>query len=127
MKLSGEKMEGQERVEVLGATTTKLLRLGFQAQQIGYRYLREAVWVVCSDPEMITSVTKLLYPEIAKRFSTTDKQVERAIRNSIETAWVKGNRDAWKALAGQSIQENATRPTNREMISLLVGSVSKES
>lgn len=43
-------MEGQERVEVLGATTTKLLRLGFQAQQIGYRYLREAVWVVCSDP-----------------------------------------------------------------------------
>ena len=53
-------MEGQERVEVLGATTTKLLRLGFQAQQIGYRYLREAVWVVCSDPEMITSVTKLL-------------------------------------------------------------------
>ena len=116
-------MEGQERVEVLGATTTKLLRLGFQAQQIGYRYLREAVWVVCSDPEMITSVTKLLYPEIAKRFSTTDKQVERAIRNS----WVKGNRDAWKALAGQSIQENATRPTNREMISLLVGSVSKES
>lgn len=80
-------MEGQERVEVLGATTTKLLRLGFQAQQIGYRYLREAVWVVCSDPEMITSVTKLLYPEIAKRFSTTDKQVERAIRNSIETAW----------------------------------------
>ena len=113
-------MEGQERVEVLGATTTKLLRLGFQAQQIGYRYLREAVWVVCSDPEMITSVTKLLYPEIAKRFSTTDKQVERAIRNSIETAWVKGNRDAWKALAGQSIQENATRPTNREMISLLV-------
>ncbi|MFQ7222284.1 MAG: sporulation initiation factor Spo0A C-terminal domain-containing protein [Lachnospiraceae bacterium] len=126
MKLSGEKMEGQERVEVLGATTTKLLRLGFQAQQIGYRYLREAVWVVCSDPEMITSVTKLLYPEIAKRFSTTDKQVERAIRNSIETAWVKGNRDAWKALAGQSIQENATRPTNREMISLLAGSVSKE-
>ena len=64
-------MEGQERVEVLGATTTKLLRLGFQAQQIGYRYLREA-------------------------------------------------------LAGQSIQENATRPTNREMISLLAGSVSKE-
>ena len=51
-------MEGQERVEVLGATTTKLLRLGFQAQQIGYRYLREAVWVVCSDPEMITSVAK---------------------------------------------------------------------
>lgn len=127
MKLSGEKMEGQERVEVLGATTTKLLRLGFQAQQIGYRYLREAVWVVCSDPEMITSVTKLLYPEIAKRFSTTDKQVERAIRNSIETAWVKGNQDAWKALAGQSIQDNATRPTNREMISLLAGSVSKES
>lgn len=113
-------MEGQERVEVLGATTTKLLRLGFQAQQIGYRYLREAVWVVCSDPEMITSVTKLLYPEIAKRFSTTDKQVERAIRNS------KGNQDAWKALTGQSIQDNATRPTNREMISLLAGSVSKE-
>ncbi len=120
-------MEEQERVEILERTTSQLLNLGFWAHQIGYRYLREAVLVACQNPEAVDSVTKLLYPEVAKRFATTDKQVERAIRNSIETAWAKGNRDAWKRLSDNLFEKNETRPTNTEVINALVGSVIKES
>ena len=119
-------MEEEERVRILGDTTYLLLRLGFQAQQIGYRYLREAVLVVCQNPETITSVTKLLYPEVAKRFDTTDKQVERAIRNSIETAWLKGSRKAWQELSGNRFEEHVTRPTNTEVVDVLVRYISKE-
>ena len=113
-------MRDTSRVEVLRTTTYLLLRLGFQASQRGYRYLREAVWVAYEDPEMVTSVTKLLYPEIAKRFSTTDKQVERAIRNSIETAWAKGNHDSLKSVFYTCYKEGNGRPTNTEVIETLV-------
>ena len=86
-------MKEEARVAILKEATSQLLQLGFLARQRGYRYLREAILVACQEPETITSVTKLLYPEVARRFNTTDKQVERAIRNSIETAWIKGNQD----------------------------------
>lgn len=119
-------MEETERVAILGDTTYRLLRLGFQARQIGYRYLREAVLVVCQNPDAITGVTKILYPEVAKRFDTTDKQVERAIRNAIETAWVKGNREAWRELSETFADQNDVRPTNTEVIEVLVKHMDKE-
>ena len=119
-------MEEEERVRILSDTTYLLLRLGFQAQQIGYRYLREAVLVVCQDPETITSVTKLLYPEVAKRFDTTDKQVERAIRNSIETAWQKGKCEMWQEYFEDFFTQHKTRPTNTEVVKALVRYISKE-
>ena len=59
-------MNINDRVEILKYTTYLLLRCGFQASQIGYRYLREAVLIACFDEEVVTSVTKLLYPEIAR-------------------------------------------------------------
>lgn len=113
-------------MRILGDTTYQLLQLGFQAQQMGYRYLREAVLVVCQNPDTITGVTKLLYPEVAKRFGTTDKQVERAIRNSIETAWEKGSREAWQSLSGEPFVEHETRPTNTEVIEVIAKAVNKE-
>ncbi|MBQ7944648.1 MAG: sporulation initiation factor Spo0A C-terminal domain-containing protein [Lachnospiraceae bacterium] len=91
--------------------------MGCQASQIGYRYLREAICVVCEDEEAIKSVTKILYPEVAKRFGTNDKQVERAIRNAIETAWEKGNPEVMKEVFGIcSVMPGCMRPTNTEFI-----------
>lgn len=113
------------RVQILRNTTHILLRLGFQAHQKGYRYLREAVLIVFQEPEALTSVTKLLYPEVAKRFNTTDKQVERAIRNSIETAWTKGNKKALGDNFGEIYINSATRPTNTEVIEILKDNVDK--
>lgn len=103
------------RAEVLERTTYHLLRIGFQASQKGYRYLREAVWIAYSRPETMDSVTKLLYPEIARLFATTDKQVERAIRAAVGTAWDKGE----LPICG----EGHTRPTNKMVIEQLVGAL----
>lgn len=119
-------MNAGERVEVLKRTTYLLLQCGFQASQIGYRYLREAVLIAYQDEETVTSVTKLLYPEIAKRFKVNDKQVERAIRNSIETAWVKGNQEVLQEIFQEYFQRSAARPTNTEVIKVLRDRISKE-
>lgn len=98
-----------------------MVKMGFQARQRGYRYLREAVWVAYHEPESLTSVTKLLYPKVAKLFSTTDKQIERAIRNAIETAWEKGNQDALQEFFKDFYGDGSVRPTNSEVIEVLVG------
>ncbi len=119
-------MNINDRVEILKYTTYLLLRCGFQASQIGYRYLREAVLIACFDEEVVTSVTKLLYPEIAKRFKANDKQVERAIRNSIETAWIKGNQEVLKEIFYEYYEKSSERPTNTEVIRVLRDKVSKE-
>lgn len=108
------------RVDILRQTTYHMVKMGFQSRQKGYRYLREAVWVAYSKPETLNSVTKLLYPEVAKLFSTTDKQVERAIRNAIETAWTKGEQETLKAFFGDVYGDGSIRPTNKEVIEKLV-------
>lgn len=112
--------------EVMKKTTYAMVRLGFQANQIGYRFLREAVWVVYQDAELLTSVTKLLYPTVAKRFKMTDKQVERGIRSAIETAWVKGTPYALPELFQEHAKNGGNRPTNTEVIEELVEYVKKE-
>ncbi len=116
-------MEDGPRVRALKRTTYLLLCAGFQPRQIGYRYLREAVWISYRKPEMIQSITKRLYPEVAKRFETTDKQVERAIRSAIETAWMKGNDDTLVLIFGDLFADRRVRPTNSEIIKVLTDNI----
>ena len=71
--------------------TEIMLNLGVPAHLRGYRYLREAVLMSAADMELVGSVTKLLYPEVAKKFKVTDQKVERGIRNAIEVSWERGN------------------------------------
>ena len=112
--------DGKSRVEILMQTTYYMLHMGFQARQKGYRYLREAVWIAYLEPEKLTSVTKLLYPEVAKLFHTTDKKIERAMRNAIETAWLTGNKEAIREIFGNDCIEEGKRPTNTEFIVTLL-------
>ena len=115
-------MDGEcSRVKIYKRTTYHMVRCGFQARQKGYRYLREAVWIAYQEPEVLTSVTKRLYPEVAKRFSTTDKQVERAIRNAIETAWSNGEPETLKEFFKEIYGDGTIRPTNTEVIEKMVG------
>ena len=96
--------------------TEVMLDIGVPAHLKGYHYLRDAILLSGRDMEVVSSVTKLLYPTIAKRFKTTDQKVERAIRNAIEVSWARGNVETFEQLFGYSIQQGKSRPTNSEYI-----------
>ena len=103
--------------------TDILLDLGVPAHLRGYRYLREAVLMSMEDMELVGSVTKLLYPEIAKKFHATDQKVERGIRNAFEVSWMRGNKDTFLDIFGYSVEDGHTRPTNSEYIARLADKV----
>lgn len=96
--------------------TQIMLDLGIPAHLKGYHYLREAILISEQDMETVTSVTKLLYPSIAKRYHTSEQKVERAIRNAIEVSWQRGNVSIFEELFGYSSQTGRQRPTNSEYI-----------
>jgi len=96
--------------------TEIMLDIGVPAHLKGYHYLRDAILLSGRDMEVVSSVTKLLYPTIAKRFKTTDQKVERAIRNAIEVSWTRGNVETFEKLFGYSVQQGKSRPTNSEYI-----------
>lgn len=101
----------------LSAYVTRLmLELGVPAHLRGYHYLREAILMSVEDMELVGSVTKLLYPDVAKRFKTTSQKVERAIRNAIEVSWNRGNTEIFEEVFGYSCLAGKNRPTNSEYI-----------
>ncbi|MCM1121738.1 MAG: sporulation initiation factor Spo0A C-terminal domain-containing protein [Eubacterium sp.] len=93
-----------------------MLELGVPAHLRGYQYLRSAVEMCTNDMELVGSVTKLLYPDLAKLYRTTDQKIERAIRNAIEVSWERGNGDLFEQLFGYSNSPEYGRPTNSEYI-----------
>lgn len=94
-------------------------QIGVPAHIKGYQYLREAIILSVSDSEMMNSVTKLLYPTVAKTFSTTPSRVERAIRHAIEVAWDRGDVDVLNSYFGYTIQSTRGKPTNSEFIAMI--------
>lgn len=103
--------------------TKIMLDLGVPAHLKGYHYLRVAIMMSEQDMEVVSSVTKLLYPEVAKHFSTTDQKVERAIRNAIEVSWKRGNTESFEDLFGYSAQRGKPRPTNSEYIARIADKI----
>ena len=96
--------------------TKIMLELGMPAHLRGYHYLREAVSMTMDNMELVGSVTKLLYPEVAKKFHTNDQKVERAIRSIIEVGWKRGNEELLEEMFGYSGKHGERRPTNSEFI-----------
>lgn len=103
--------------------TRLMLDMGIPAHLKGYHYLREAIILSGKDMEAVSSVTKLLYPTVAKRFKTTDQKVERAIRNAIEVSWTRGNVDTFEELFGYSVGTGKGRPTNSEYIARIADKI----
>ena len=99
--------------------TDVILHIGIPAHIKGYHYIREAIILSVNDPNMINSVTKLLYPTIAKRFDTTSSRVERAIRHAIEIAWDRGDVDTLDSYFGYTINNGRGKPTNSEFIAMI--------
>ena len=128
LKLSGWKNEkapilvknnaiGDNELEIL--VTEIMHQIGVPAHIKGYHYLRESIILAVKDSEIINSVTKLLYPTIAKLHATTSSRVERAIRHAIEVAWDRGDIDVLNSYFGYTIQSQRGKPTNSEFIAMI--------
>ena len=93
--------------------------IGVPAHIKGYQYLRDAIILSVNDMEMLNSITKILYPTIAKRHQTTPSRVERAIRHAIEVAWDRGDVDTLNSYFGYTIHNLRGKPTNSEFIAMI--------
>lgn len=110
----------QNGVKDIEVVVSKIMhQIGVPAHIRGYQYLREAIILSVSDTEMISSVTKILYPTVAKKFKTTPSRVERAIRHAIEVAWDRGDVEILNSYFGYTIQNERGKPTNSEFIAMI--------
>jgi len=100
--------------------------IGVPAHIKGYQYLRDAIILSVNDMEMLNSITKILYPTIAKRHQTTPSRVERAIRHAIEVAWSRGKMDTIDQLFGYTVSNGKGKPTNSEFIALIADKIRLE-
>ena len=99
--------------------TNIIHEIGVPAHIKGYMYLREAITMVVNDMELLSAVTKELYPSIAKKYNTTASRVERAIRHAIEVAWGRGQIEAINKLFGYTVHNDKGKPTNSEFIAII--------
>ena len=105
--------------ELENDVTNIIHEIGVPAHIKGYHYLREAIIMSVNDMEMLNSITKVLYPTIAKKYQTTSSRVERAIRHAIEVAWGRGKMDTIDELFGYTVSTGKGKPTNSEFIALI--------
>jgi two-component system response regulator (stage 0 sporulation protein A) len=116
---TGEETE-QDRNAALEARVTAIIHeVGVPAHIKGYQYLREAILIAVYDMDVINAVTKVLYPEVAKRFGTTASRVERAIRHAIEVAWDRGDLETLQKYFGYTVSNAKGKPTNSEFIAMI--------
>lgn len=94
-------------------------QIGVPAHIKGYQYLRTAILLTVRDSDVINSVTKILYPSVAKKYQTTTSRVERAIRHAIEVAWDRGDVDTLNGYFGYTVQQGRGKPTNSEFIAMI--------
>ena len=99
--------------------TSIIHEVGVPAHIKGYQYVREAIMITVENMEVINSVTKILYPEVAKRFHTTPSRVERAIRHAIEVAWDRGDLETLQRFFGYTVSNAKGKPTNSEFIAMI--------
>lgn len=99
--------------------TETIQRVGIPAHIKGYHYIRTAITMMTEDMELAHSVTKILYPAVAKKFDTTPQRVERAIRHAIEVAWNRGDPAVLNEMFGYTIDCERGKPTNSEFIAMI--------
>ncbi len=99
--------------------TEILHQIGVPAHIKGYHYLRSSILMSIENPDIINSVTKQLYPSVAKKYNTTSSRVERAIRHAIEVAWDRGDIDVLNSYFGYTIHNSRGKPTNSEFIAMI--------
>lgn len=111
---------GMQTQPGLEAEVTAIIHeVGVPAHIKGYQYVREAIILAVQDMEVINAVTKVLYPEVARRYHTTASRVERAIRHAIEVAWDRGDLETLQSYFGYTVNSARGKPTNSEFIAMI--------
>ncbi len=115
---NSKKIVRNNKIDML--SISKLLHnLGVPSHIKGYQYIRESIYLMYKNPDLIGGITKELYPDIASKFDTTASRVERAIRHAIEVSWNRGDYDLMEDLFGHSVDYDKAKPTNSEFIATL--------
>nr|WP_301906295.1 sporulation transcription factor Spo0A [uncultured Anaerostipes sp.] len=118
--------EGLNKNQLEIIITNIIHEIGVPAHIKGYQYLRDSIMLAIYDMDILNSITKQLYPTIAKQFGTTSSRVERAIRHAIEVAWGRGKMDTIDALFGYTVHAGKGKPTNSEFIALIADKIRLE-
>ena len=113
---NNEAREMDREVNLESDITGIIHDIGIPAHIKGYQYLRDAIMMSVKDMDMLTCITKVLYPSIAKKYQTTSSRVERAIRHAIEVSWNRGDWDLMEEIFGHSVDIDKAKPTNSEFI-----------
>ncbi len=103
-----------------GTVQDVLTGLGILGTMSGAQYLHDAITLAIDDNEMLDSVTKVMYPQIARIYDTTPSHIERAIRVAIERSWPLADREYKKCIFGEMAASDSTRPTNMQYIQCIV-------
>lgn len=120
LNLSRDRLSREDRAPDIETQVTKIIhQIGVPAHIKGYQYLRTAILLTVRDSDVINSVTKVLYPTVAKKYQTTTSRVERAIRHAIEVAWDRGDVETLNSYFGYTIQNDRGKPTNSEFIAMI--------
>ena len=114
-----DRLSAGRQASVESMVTNIIHEIGVPAHIKGYQYLREAILIAVEDMEVINAITKVLYPQVAKAFSTTPSRVERAIRHAIEVAWDRGDLETLQRFFGYTVSNTKGKPTNSEFIALI--------
>lgn len=123
-KKENVKVPQVSQIDLEKDVTDMIHEIGVPAHIKGYQYLREAIILTINDMEIINAVTKVLYPEVAKRFGTTPSRVERAIRHAIEVAWDRGDVEVLQKFFGYTVSNIKGKPTNSEFIAMIADRIS---
>lgn len=110
---------GKNKFDLLDYVARLMHEVGVPASIRGYDYIRDSIMMALSDREILRSITKELYPSIAKTHKTTPSRVERAIRHAVEVAWGRGDVDVLNGIFGYTVKSTKGKPTNGEFISML--------
>ena len=119
MASGGAEPELDSSASLESQVTAIIHEVGVPAHIKGYQYLREAIIIAVNDMDVINAVTKVLYPEVAKRFNTTPSRVERAIRHAIEVAWDRGDLETLQKYFGYTVSNAKGKPTHSEFIAMI--------
>lgn len=103
--------------------TYMLRKIGIPANLKGYQYIRTAIIMAVKDMEVLDGITKILYPDIAKKYNSTTSRVERSVRHAIEVAWDRGSDELIEELFGKGISFAKGKPSNSEFIALLADKI----